>query len=229
MKKNKSTFKAVSPDFKKLGLPILSLFGMLFCFLFATRIGFNQITDQRNKIDSLDKDITVLEKKLDSLTQVEQTLSNDVKFFSLALPDSNPVFSIIYQIKTHSASSELLVENIKGGAESKGKTYYKTDINFDLDGDLTQILSFLNLTQEFSPIVTLEKFKLTQGIGSYRASITLRGYWAPFPQKIPAVTQPISDFTEEEINMIVKISKLLIPPFAEVEPQINSERTNPFE
>lgn len=230
MKTVKQTnFKVMSPNSKKMGILLLSLIGMIVCFLFATKIGFSQITVQRKKIKDYEKNIVILEKKLDSLSQVQELLSGDLEFFSLALPDTNPAFSIIYQVKKYSSSTGLLLENMRGGVENKGKTFSRVDINFDLNGNLSEIISFLKLTQEFSPIVTVENLKLTQGVNIYRGSVGIRGYWAALPKNISALTQPLSDFTDEERDMIVKISELLSPPFTDISPQENPDRLNPFE
>lgn len=227
--KKQVSFKALPPDIKRLGIPLLSLIGITLCFFLASKVGFNKITDQTKEIQNLEKNNIILKKKEEALSVVQKTLGNDIQFFYLALPDSNPVFSIIYQIKEYSSQQGLLLANIKGGSESKGKTYLRTDVNFNLDGSLPAIISFLKLTQNFSPIVTVEKFELSQIVGVFRASVTLRGYWAAYPVKIPAVTQSLSNFSDEEIEMILKISKLLVPRMLNFLPTQDTTRTNPFE
>jgi len=227
--KKLATFKVISPNLKRLGIPVLSLIGIVFCFLFAGKIGFNKITVQRKQIKDIGKTISILQKKKETLSVVSQTLSDNIQFFSLALPDTNPALSVIYQIKNQSSFSSLYVENIKGGSESKGKTYSRVDLNFDLNGSLENIISFLKVIENFAPIVSCEKLELNQSSGMYRASVTLRSYWASYPTEIPAITQPLSDFTEEELNMITKISELTLPPFSTIYPSVPSERINPFE
>lgn len=229
-KKIKEQFsELLTPDLKKLLVPIISLVIIVICFIFASKIGFNKITDQKTEIDNLEKNITALKQKENTLIKVKETLENDVRFFSLAFPDYNPTFLIINQTKKYSFENSLLVNNLKSGAESKGKNYSKVDINFDLDGNLEGILSFLKLTDKFSPIVTIEKFKLSKATGNYRGTVTLRGYWSSYPKKIPSITQSISDFSEEEMDIIVRISELLVPDITENLPQTNVDRQNPFE
>jgi len=102
-------------------------------------------------------------------------------------------------------------------------------LNFDLNGSLENIISFLKVIKNFAPIVNCEKLELNQSSGMYRASVTLRSYWAPYPTKIPAITQPLSDFTEDELDMVTRISKLTPPPFSTIYPSAPGERINPFE
>lgn len=226
--KKQGSFKVLPPDIKRLGIPLFSLIGITICFFIASKIGFNKITDQGKEIKTFEKNISILKKKEEALSEVKETLGDEIQFFSLALPENNPIFSIIYQVKKYSTQQGLFLENVKGGTESKGKNYLRTDLNFDLDGSLPAIISFLNKTQEFSPIVTIEKFELSQAGGVFRGSITLRGYWAAYPKNIPAITQPLSDFTDEEIEMILKISKLEIAPFSGFSARQDTTRTNPF-
>ena len=225
---NKKTF-IMPPNIKILAVPLVSLFGIIICFIVAFKIGLGKIADQNKKIKTIGKNIIVLEKKQSTLAQVKATLQDDIQFFSLALPDSNPSLSIIYQIRNFSAKNALLFQNIKSGSEGKEKDYSNVDLNFDLSGDLYGIFSFVKTTESFAPIVSVEKIKITQSGGVYMGSVTLRGYWADFPKKIPAIAQPISDFSDEEVEVILKISQLSIPPFSNLFPTTSPERINPFE
>lgn len=229
MKEKKTLFKIVSPDIRKLAIPLISLIGIFFCIFIVGKVGFNKITSQKIEIEKTEKNIIILSQKQEILLKVEETLSSDIKFFSLALPDSNPSLSVIYQIKTFSLENGVFFEDIKSGGESKLQNYSKVDLKFDLTGDLNGILSFLKLTETFAPIVTVEKLELSQSSGTHKGSIALKGYWAPFPEKIPAVTQPIGDFTEDELKIITKISNLSVPQFSSVYPQEPTSRENPFE
>lgn len=230
MKNNKKdSFYTLPPDIKKISIPIISLIGIATCFFITLKIGLGKISAQKNEVNKIEKNITVLKNKQNILSQVKNTLENDIKFFSLAFPDSNPSLSVIYQIKTISSQYGLLLENIKSGSESKEKDYSKVDIIFDVTGDLVGILKFLETLRNTSPIVTVEKIEINQTSGFFTGTVGLRGYWADFPKKIPAISQAIADFSENELEIISNISKLLVPPFSNVLPTQPSGRENPFE
>ena len=227
--KNTKKFNVVSPDIRKLGIPLLSLFGIVVCFFATYKIGLNKLSNQKSEIKKIEKNINVLKQKQETLVKVKETLSEDMKFFSSALPDSNPALSIIYQIKNRSIENGLIINNIKSGGESKLKKFSKVDLSFDMEGNLINIISFIKLTQSFSPIFTIEKLELNQFGSFYKASVATRGYWAPLPKKIPAVNQPLSDFTDEEIKIITKISNLIVPNFFYGVSQESVGKENPFE
>lgn len=220
--------KFFTPNLRKLVTPLVSITILVILFFVSFKIGFSKLSSQKEEIVGLNKNIGILKKKEETLSIVQKNISNSIQFFSMAIPASNPSLSIISQIKTQSLLKGLIFENLKGGGESKGKSFSKVDINFDLDGDLNSVLSFLQETEKFAPIITLEKIKLNQSGGIYSGAINVRGYWADYPGKIPAITQPLSDFSDEEMDMIVKISELLLPSFSEGIPETYSGRTEPF-
>lgn len=228
MKKKNLSLKAVSPDVKKLMIPLVSILGVFFLSFIVGKIGLDKIEKQKSEIEKIEKNLIVLKEKQQTILKVEDVMKNDIKSFSLALPDSNPSLSIIYQIKNFS-DGNLFFQDIKSGGEIKAKNYSKVDINFDIDGSLDSVLSFLKNTENFAPIVTVEKLELSQSGGIFKGSIRLIGYWADFPKKIPAITQPISDFTDEEMQLIGKISSLSFPQSFSLYPQETGSRQNPFE
>jgi Tfp pilus assembly protein PilO len=231
MKNKNSQFKAVSPEIKILSIPIVTLLGMAILLIFSLRFGLTKITSQGNEIKNLEKSINTLKQKEQVLMKVKDALANDIMFFSAALPDSNSVLPVIYQIKTFSFNEGLVIDNLKSASESKAKNLSKADVNFDLIGSFASIFSFLEVTQTFSPIVTIENLELSQqGSQLFNAKITLRGYWSPLPKRIPSVGQQLKDFSDEEMDIISRISKLTVPAFVSISPkQEPIERKNPFE
>ena len=229
---NKKTTKKVfivPPNIKILAIPLISLIGIIICFIVGLNIGLEQINKQKKEINVIEKNILVLEKKQSILEHVKTTLQSEIQFFSLALPDSNPSLSIIYQIRNFSAINGLIFENIKSGSEVNEKSYSNVNLNFDLFGDLYNIFNFVRATESFAPIVNVETLKLTQSGDTYMGTVSLRGYWADFPKEISAISQPIGDFSDEELEAIARISKLSIPSFSSLTPTAFPERVNPFE
>jgi hypothetical protein len=50
------------------------------------------------------------------------------------------------------------------------------------------------------------------------------------PKRIPSVGQQLKDFSDEEMDIISRISKLTVPAFVSISPkQEPIERKNPFE
>lgn len=228
MKNKQINSKVLSFTTKKLIISVFVTISVSVLFFVLIKIGIGKVVSQRSETKKLEKNITVLNQKIDTLSKVEDALSKNIKFFSLALPEDNPSLLISYMVKVNSAQMGLIYDNLKGGSEGKDKNVSKVDITFDLEGPFENMITFTKATENFSPIVTLEKLKMNQSGGIFSSSFTLRGYWAALPENIPTVTQAISDFTEAETTLITRISKLLLPAFSDLAPNKPSTRTDPF-
>jgi len=101
-------------------------------------------------------------------------------------------------------------------------------VSFKVSGTLGQITSLLKAIRNVAPIMTLDGVELSDSGGISLADISIKSYWASFPDKIPSITQPIKKFTKEDLDVLLSLSKLTSPGFSNLSPQSPSGRKDPF-
>lgn len=220
--------KSVNPNIKRLVVPVLSFLVLAFLFILSFKIGIAKIQEQATETDKLNKSIGILKVKEGILSKMESTIATKGQFFVMTLPEANPVLAVFSQIKNSSASQGLIMQNLKAGSEVKDKNISKVDVSFSLAGSLVQSLAFLNNIKNFAPLMTISKVQISQMNDVAQSNVVVTAYWAAFPEKIPAVGDPVTDLTEDETAAIEKIAKLTMPQFSVLPPETVTGRTNPF-
>jgi hypothetical protein len=209
---------------KLIGPPIV----VIILFVLVVKLGFAKIGDLRSDIAKEQKSVTILTEKLNLLSQVDEE-ADQASFTSAALPPTNPSLTIISQLKTLAASSGLLISGVKAGSQSLDKAEVsKVDINFDIGGDRSAIFQFLQKINTIAPISRVDKVKLVQLGGVSRASVTVRSYFAALPEKLPAISDAITDLTPDEKQTLKDVLGLTQPTFIEVTASQNAGKADPF-
>lgn len=207
--------------------PTLTLIGLVVLFVFVFKVGFSQIRIQSLKIVSLSKEENLLFAKESLLREIQEAALSQAEVATRALPEKNPVISMISQLKNLAAEKGILLANLKVGNQSKDSQLSRILLDFDAEGSFLAVLGFVKSIENLSPISSIEKMKIVNSSGFTRASVSLRVYWSPFPTQIPSVAEPVRELSQEEKDLIIALAQLrqeqaiqvtALPPSARVDP-----------
>lgn len=207
----------------------LPLVVIIILFVIIGQFGFGKITDIRNQIETAKSDQKILTQKLDILRKIESTGEQSSNLVVAALPESNPSLLVVSQVKLLAGKNGLMVSGLKASTPAVGTNGLSSvNISFNITGSRTQIESFIRGVISFAPITIVDKIKINESApGSSSGGITLKSYWAPFPTKVPAVSQAVTDFTPDEQQILQNLGSLTLPIFGQV-PAASGGKSDPF-
>lgn len=218
------------PSISILLTPILIVLAVVGLFLAVFKIGTSRISSQRKQLKTAEENETILVQKQQILQSVQGTVLSYADASSVAMPRENPILVVFSQLKILAGKNSVVLNDVKVGslAESK-KGSSKATISFQIEGEFGQVLKYLADTGNAAPLSTIDKVEVSQAAGAVRATVSMSIYWAPFPEKLPPISEPIHELTAEELNLIEQLSDLAPPAFAEVSPATAPVvRQNPF-
>jgi len=172
-----------------------------------------------------------LQEKVEVLSQFRGIISDGtVSSLNAALPETNSALLMLSQIKTLSSKHSLLFSDLNVGTPAIGDSgLYKVELKFDLDGQIEQIIPFLRELKFFAPVSNIREVEFISGTEVSRSTVSIVVYFAEYPNKIPAITDPIVNLTASEVETLSVLEGLIIPDFVDLEPSAPGERANPFE
>lgn len=178
-------------------------------FVIVGKFAVTQVTNLRNQISEAKKTQSVLSNKLNVLRSISQVSVSGTNTALIALPRSNPSLQVMSQLKSLASSNLVVMEEIKVSMASDGSdslSYITT--SFSIIGPKDAIISFVKSVDTIAPITFVEKMELVEDSGLGAANITTKTYYATLPTTIPTVTQPITDLTSAEKDLLSQISGL---------------------
>lgn len=210
----------------------INTFGMVILLIVLTalvyKFAFSQIPVQRKKYQDQTKKELILRQKIELLRGLDSALLEQADLTSFALPNKNPSFAVVSQLKKLAQENSVLITNLKIGAESKDGSLFSSDISFDGEGASATVLIFMKGISSLAPVVLTDKVQINESAGVSRATVRVKSFWAEFPSALPPVSQPATDLTKDEEDILAKIVNLTPPDFVYLEPQQPTEKTNPF-
>jgi len=209
--------------------PALLLIVLLFLSVFSLRIGISKIVKLQDLVNSQKSTELVLEQKEELLRSADGGLFDQANVANIALPEKNPVLFSLYNIKNSGMNGLVELANIKIGSAGMGDSgINKISISFDINGQIMDVLNGINQLKNVAPLIILDKvdFQIEGPLAS--ASVGVSSFWSPFPGKIPSLTQPLSEMTAGEKEILVSLLSLTRPSFVQLIPQEATERENPF-
>lgn len=219
----------LGPNIKTLLLPVVYITVATFLFVVISRLGVSEITKQRKSLSDIETTNIILSQKQTLLRAFESNVSDYVSSTANALPEKNSALSMVSQIKNLAALNGTLVSAVKIGAETAQAGTSSVEITFGIDGLMSDLLNFLNSLASVAPISSIQKAKVNSSAGIASADITIRAYSAPYPQRLPSLTEPITDLSNDEKTLLDTLSNLTLPLFTTLEPQQPAVRDSPFE
>jgi hypothetical protein len=182
---------------------------VLVLFIITGKFAITQITNVRNQISLAKKSQSVLSEKLKTLRSSAQISADGSGVALIALPKSNPSLQVISQLKMLASSNLALIEGLRSNVtESSTDEILHVTTSFSLVGPKDAIIAFVKGVDTIAPITFVEKMELVEDAGLSSATITTRTYFASLPKTIPTVTQPITDLTLSEKDLLTQLSKL---------------------
>jgi hypothetical protein len=149
---------------------------------------------------------------------------------SAVLPSENPALLVISQIKKLAVANEAYLSNIKVAVS--GQTDSKTEnaeISFDIKGQINSVLNLISEIKKVAPLIQVDSVKLSLDSDIAQATVQVRTYWAPYPTKMPALTEPTSGLSNSEQVLLVDLTDLELPDFdTNLVPTSPVENPNPF-
>lgn len=225
----KSGKSLVPPNMEVMVAPVILIIVLVVLFVFAAKIGISRVNSQREKLAVAQRDETIFKQKQAVLQEVQGEVLSLADLSASAVPSKNPALAVISQLKNLASSKSVILSNLQVGSRGGSQEgMSKVEIGFEVDGDFSSVLGFLEDTNKIAPISQIEKIRISQVSGGIRANATLVSFWAPFPQKLPPLTEATKDLSAEELDLIRSLSELTPPEFLEITPSAPSARTDPF-
>ena len=216
-------------ELKPLLIPVGAILVVLVLFYFGITQSLDRIKDKRRELTVARRDETTLEQKQEVLSDLSGEITSFVNVSSAAVPEKNASLIMISQIKSLAAQRLLLISDISIGGSAQDGVLSKSSIQFDVEGDFTQVTSFVRDIANSAPLSRIDSVEIRQGGDTVRATVSLSTYGAAFPEKLPPINEPLSDLTDKEREVLGILTELQAPPFSEVTPQEPIQNENPFE
>ena len=219
----------LGPNIKTLLLPLVYISVAAVLFYILITLGVGEINKQRKSISDIERTNSILNQKQTLLRTLESNVSDYVSSTANALPEKNSALSMVSQIKNMAALNGLFISAVKIGAETAQAGVSAVEITFGIEGSMNDTLNFLNSLSSVAPVSNIQKAKVNSSGGIASADITIRAYSAPYPVRLPSLTEPITDLSNDEKDLLDTLSNLTLPLFTTLEPQQPAVRDNPFE
>lgn len=231
MKHFKNPFvRLLGPNVRLLLVPI-AIIGIdvtLFAYLAST--GYSRITKQLSEYRSAQGSEKVLSDKLEILRQVEAEISTGAESTVIALPNKNPGIFSISQLRLLSSENGFVIENLELANELRDQDVDKMDLKMDLVGqDLPSVVNFLTNIQALAPIMTISEVNIeVEKEGGWLTKMQVSIYWSSLPTTLPKIDERTQGLTQQEVQILTKVSNLKPPLFSVLEPSLPRSRSQPF-
>lgn len=211
----------------KAFLPFLVI---IFLFFIVGQFGFGKISDIQTQIQTAQTQANILNQKIQTLNNISQNGAKLSNVASNAMPDSNPDLAVIGQLQLLASTSGLGITQLKAGSPGVDASGLSdVEITFDLSGPWPGIESFLKGISTIAPITLIDKIKISeQSVNSSNDIISVKSFWAPYPKKVPAVTEAIQGLTPSEQQILQTVSALTQPASINLPAVSNGGRSDPF-
>ena len=222
-------FKSLAKGGPQILIPAAVFLVMLGLTFLGGKFAYRQISSLRDKISQEKKSYNILSQKVAFLQEYREQLETGSDKSVFALPKANSSLVASSALKKLALGSGVFLSNIKTSAEVKDEDdLSRVDLTFEAEGGKEALFSFLTQIGNLAPIISIENVKITQSAGNYQAAVTSRTFFTPLPEKLPALTEPVKQLTDNEKKLVEEISKLSPPDFLEVAPT-TAGKENPFD
>lgn len=217
-------------DVKPLVGPLGSIFGILILGVISYKIISNQIQILKTKVTAAEKTTNILQDKVDTLSEFRKIVTNEtVNSLNAALPETNSALLMLSHVKTLAQKHSLVFSNLDVTTPSQEENLFKVELKFDLDGSFEQVISFLRDLKFYAPINNVQDVEFVSGTDISRSTVSVVVYFAEYPSKLPALTEPITNLTPNEMEILRTLEGLIIPDFVDLEATQPNLRGSPFE
>lgn len=227
--KNIKDINVTTQDLKYLGKPLAMLSAVILVFVLTLTVGLRQIKTVDKKLKDANKLKVTLTQNINTLRTVDSEIGTNQNFLEVALPTDNPSLYFISQIRGLAIENSLFLSNIRTSvtvADSKGLS--RSNVSFDVEGPSGSITEFINDIGKVLPIGLITKVETSVSGDLVRSSIGVSVFSSKDPDKVPALTTPVSALTAEERQQLIELVGLRLPIFIKPEPSQPQARSDPF-
>lgn len=220
----------IEPNVRVIALPVLGTLFLVVLTIIAIKTGIVQIANQAKDLKQARITETILESKLELLKQLGGEVLSDADVTAIALPEKNPGIITLYHLSSLAMNHNVLINDrsMKVSPSNADTDTSMGELTIAISGDLASILDLVKEVKTIAPLVTLQKIYLQEEGDVILANADLTVYWSVYPEKLPPLTEPITDLTEEEKVLFEELQKLSKPEFVELLPSSPSLRVDPF-
>lgn len=193
---------------------------------------YTQITKIRGQISELNTTKEALQKKYDTLSSVETIVPVGMDIMEMILPPRTPVIYALNQIKNIALERQVTISDIKAGTtvqDSDGIS--KNSLSFSVEGGTQEIFSFLKIIERSLPLMKINNIDVISSNTSFsRMDVSLFTYSAKMPERIPALTAPISGLDQKDIEILTSLLQYRAPTIiqSEIDEFGSYGRVDPF-
>lgn len=212
-----------------IAVPLGYLLAALLISLFGLKTGIGKLGEQSRVLSGAKKTQSTLQQKESLLRQMQTEVSGQIDILANVIPEKNPALTMITQLKNLALTSGITLTSFKIGSQNDSGAVSFVDLSFDVEGGVSSLVTFLNSLKTLAPLSAIDKAKMNQLGGIASVNVSLRVYFAAYPQKLPSLTEAINGLTPEETDLLGSLSALTLPTFTTLSPQAPSLRENPFD
>ena len=185
---------------------------------FGVSQAYSRFTQLQGQVSELSAQKQLFERKLLTLQELDRETLSFSEAAYLALPAYNPSLLVISQIKRQSKNFDVTLNDIRvGTGEDISQDLSSLQINFKVAGKYTSVVSFIKKLEEEAPIMNINNIKIEEVAPDFQATISLVSYWSALPDKLPALTELVVGFAQDELDTLSTLSKLEAPQFTQPE------------
>lgn len=224
----KSLRGLVNPNVRIILKPFIVIGVVVILAFYLVKEGYFRVSGQISEFKKTQNERNILFNKANTLKEIGNARLDPDNKTLIALPAENPVMLVMSQLKTWSSASLLTLNKLElspGLGSELNSIIVKANFS---SGDLKSIYDFLYRIPRLSPLTTLKSVVVDTERGVYTLGLELSVYWSSFPKTIPAVNEPIRVLTNEELEVIERVSQLSPPSFTSLQPNFSGTRENPF-
>ena len=211
--------------------PIFFFISFIILFIFSSKTAYSKISGQLKSIKDLDTKNSAIEAKIEELSNIQTDLFPDSEVILTSFPEDDPSLWMLTQIRRKAEENLLFVENQKISFSDSDTEIVSSNISYDLIGDVSNIVKFLLEIDKVAPISSLNKvvfsLKNAEGEGS-GAMVEMNVYHSKIPTQLSQMNEPVNKLNDEEIQTLIKLSKLEPPEFTKLTPNPPFEVVSPF-
>jgi len=221
-------------DFLPLGVRVLLgqvglLAALVLIFAIGFKVGLGQVGRRRADLALLRKNKEILTAKRDLLTSIAPQVASQAGLVTAALPGRNPALLVISQIKKLAVANGVVLTGIKVGLSGEAKSRAAAvGVSMDMIGPVASVLDLVSGIKKIAPISRIDKVELNLTGMDTTSSLEVKSYWASFPTRLPALTEPVAGLTKAEENLLETLADLTLPALVTLAPSSPVENPNPF-
>ena len=198
----------------KIALPALISLAAFVALGAVAFFGVTKVVRLRGETLDLRQKNVLLEQKIGPLQRAGQSLTPELAGeLSSALPSANPSVSLLSQIRSALAGSDIVLKGIDVRPEEAGgdSGINKVGISMEVEGSPSELFDFFVGMEKSSPIMNLSNLELKVANQEVLAKAQYVGFWASFPEKIASVEGFSERLTDEEILLLEEIAAFSAP------------------